>query len=187
MAAGAAAVGFIDAFKSVAFETYRFPASGRLEQRWLGRPIHFRMPIIGQTATEQAKLPTAWWVLAGQTEVVERLTLHGIRFEVIPRPRTLTFDHVRILDPKLKLTSEGRIPVEARLVHEDRTTTLPAGTLRVPSDQPLDLLAAVLLEPKVRIRCLHGASSMLRCSRGRASRILFSRQWQTGFWNKMSR
>jgi hypothetical protein len=55
-------IGWIDDFQGIAFETYRSPASGRLEQRWLGRPIRFRMPIIGQTATEQVRIPKAWWL-----------------------------------------------------------------------------------------------------------------------------
>lgn len=141
-------IGWIDDFKGVAFETYRSPASGRLEQRWLGRPITYRMPIIGQTATEQVRLPKAWWVPAGYTDVLERLKLHGIAHEAIDAPRTLTLDHVGIEDPKLKPASEGRIPVEARFVHRERVATLPAGTIRVPSDQPLGLLAGALLEPE---------------------------------------
>ena len=141
-------IGWVGEFKGVAFETYRSPASGRLEQRWLGRPITYRMPIIGQTATEQVSLPKAWWVPAAYAEVVERLRLHGIRYETIDAPRTLTLDHVRIVDPKLSQPSEGRVPVAARFAHEDRAATLPAGTIRVPSDQPLGLLAAALLEPE---------------------------------------
>jgi hypothetical protein len=82
------------------------------------------------------------------TDVIEGLKLHGIRYETIDAPRTMTLDKVRILDPKLKQASEGRVPLEARFAHEDRKVTLPAGTIRVPSDQPLGLLAAALLEPE---------------------------------------
>ena len=41
-------VDWIENFKGVAFNTYRSAATGRLEQRWSGTPIQFRMPIIGQ-------------------------------------------------------------------------------------------------------------------------------------------
>ena len=141
-------IGAIEGFKGVAFETYRSPASGRVEQRWLGRPITYRMPIIGQTATEQVTLSKAWWIPAGYTDVVERLRLHGIRYEAMRTPHTLTLDHVRIVDSKLKAPSEGRVPMDARFIHTDRQVTTPAGMIRVPSDQPLGLLAAALLEPE---------------------------------------
>ncbi|WP_096348757.1 M14 family metallopeptidase [Sphingomonas jeddahensis] len=141
-------IGFIDDFKGVAFETYLSPASGRLEQRWLGRPISYRMPIIGQTSIEQVHLPKAWWVPPGYTDVVERLALHGIRHDRLDTPRTLDLDHVRFIAPTLKTPSEGRVPVQAQFVHESRKAVLPAGSVRVPSDQPLGLLAAALLEPE---------------------------------------
>ena len=141
-------IGWIDEFRCVAFETYLSPASGRPEQRWLGRPITFRMPIIGQTETERVRLPRAWWLPPNLPDVAGRLELHGIRHEVIDAPRTLALDHVRLVDPVLKRPSEGHIPVEAKFAHETREATLPAGSIRVPSDQPLGLLAAALLEPE---------------------------------------
>ncbi len=141
-------IGWIEQFKGVAFDTYMSPASGRLEQRWNGKPITFRMPIIGQTPTERVRLPKAWWVPLAQTEVIDRLRVHGIRFETIKAPRTLTLDHVRLVDPKQLQPMEGRYPITARFVHESAKQVMPAGSVRVPADQPLGLLAASLLEPE---------------------------------------
>ncbi len=141
-------IGWIENFKGVAFDTYRSPASGRDEQRWLAKPITFRMPIIGQTPTESVRLPKAWWVPREQTEIIERLRLHGIRFETIRTPQTRTLDHVRLIDPKLSQPNEGRYPMTARFEHFAMKDTLPIGSIRVPADQPLGLLAASLLEPE---------------------------------------
>ena len=141
-------IGWIDDFKGVAFDTYLSPASGREEQRWLGRPITFRMPIIGQTPTEHVRLPKAWWVPREQTEVLERLRLHGIQFETTEAPRTLVLDHIRLVDPEVSQPIEGRYPITARFEHARATQVLPAGSVRVPADQPLGLLAAALLEPE---------------------------------------
>ena len=141
-------IGWIDDFKGIAFATYRSPASGRLEQRWTGKPITFRMPIIGQDPVETVTLPTAWWVPAEQAEVLDRLRLHGIRFEAIDAPRTLTLDQVRLRAPVVQPAQDGRFPLKASFDHVAVTETLPAGTIRVPSDQPLGLLAAALLEPE---------------------------------------
>ena len=141
-------IGYVEDFKGVALETYLSPASGRLEQRWLGTPISFRMPIIGQEATETVSLPIAWWVPAGQTEVIERLRLHGIAFTAIDAPRELILDEVRLVDPELSQPIEGRYPITARFQHHRAERLMPAGSVRVPADQPLGLLAASLLEPE---------------------------------------
>lgn len=141
-------IGWVDKFRGVAFETYRSPASGRMEQRWTGRPITFRMPIIGQDPTESVRLPKAWLVPAAYVEVIERLTLHGIQFETLAAERTLSIDTVRLIDPKTGAQRDGRIPLEARFAHEAAKAAVPAGTVRVPADQPLGLLAAALLEPE---------------------------------------
>ncbi|EJL31862.1 M14 family metallopeptidase [Novosphingobium sp. AP12] len=141
-------IGWLDRFKGVAFETYPSPATGRMEQRFTGRRITFRMPIIGQDAVESVRLPQAWLIPAAQTEVIEKLRLHGIDLETLPEDRTLPVDRVRLHDVKLASARDGRIPVEARFTHELAEATIPAGTMRVPADQPLGLLAAALLEPE---------------------------------------
>ncbi len=141
-------IGWIDAFKGVAFERYLSPATGRMEQRWTGKPITFRMPIIGQEPVKTVTLPIAWWVPKEQAEVLDRLRLHGIRFDAIEAPRTLTLDRTRVENPAVQPAQDGRLPLKAAFQHETATETLPAGTIRVPSDQPLGLLAAALLEPE---------------------------------------
>jgi len=141
-------IGWVEQFKGIAFELYPSPASGRLEQRWLGQPITFRMPIIGQQPTESVRLPKAWWVPAAQAEVIDRLRLHGITFETLETPRTLRLDQVRLLNPQLLQPNEGRVPMTATFVHAPGEQVLPAGSVRVPADQPNGLLAAALLEPE---------------------------------------
>ncbi|MFC6621340.1 M14 family metallopeptidase [Novosphingobium panipatense] len=141
-------IGWVDRFKGVAFDTYRSPATGRMEQRWTGKRITFRMPIIGQDPVESVRLPVAWLVPAAQREVIEKLRLHGIGFEALASDRTLPVDTVHLQDVKLAKAHDGRIPVEARFTHEQAETMVRAGTVRVPADQPLGLLAAALLEPE---------------------------------------
>ncbi|SEJ02450.1 Zinc carboxypeptidase [Sphingobium sp. AP50] len=141
-------IGWVEQFKGIAFDTYVSPASGRMEQKWLGRPVDWRMPIIGQEPVETVRLPKAWWIPAGQADVIDRLTLHGIRYEVLDAPRTLMLDRVRLVDPKFLSVRDARIPLDTKLLHQEVTETLPAGTVRVPADQPLGLLAAALLEPE---------------------------------------
>jgi len=141
-------IGWVEQFKGIAFELYPSPASGRLEQRWLGQPITFRMPIIGQQPTQTVQLPKAWWIPAAQAEVLDRLRLHGITFETLRSARTLPVDRVRLVEPRLLPPTEGRVPLTATFVHEPSEQTMPAGSVRVPADQPNGLLAAALLEPE---------------------------------------
>ena len=53
---------------------------------------------------------------------------------------------VRLGNPKLGAPDEGHIPLTAEYRHLRRTEAYPAGSVRVPSNQPLRLLAAAMLE-----------------------------------------
>ncbi len=133
-------------FKSVAYERYRSPASGRDELRWLGRPVTFDASVFGAEPELTAALPRAWWVPATLPEAIERLRLHGVRVEPVAAPRAVALEMTRLRDPKLGLASEGHVPLAAAFLRERRTVTMPPGSVRVPSDQPLALVAAALLE-----------------------------------------
>jgi murein tripeptide amidase MpaA len=134
-------------FKGIAHDTYRSPASGTDEVRWLGKPVSFDLPVYIQQPDVVATLPAAWWVPATKREVIELLRLHGIHSSTITQPQTLTLDMVRLKEPKLNAANEGHIPLSAAAyLHAPRTETYPAGSVRVPSDQPLGLLAAAILE-----------------------------------------
>jgi hypothetical protein len=114
--------------------------------RFLGTPVTQAMPVYGQAPDLTTRLPRAWWVPASATAVIDRLKLHGVAFETIAAPRTLVVDMVRLVDPRLGKADEGRVPVQAGFAHETRTETFAPGSVRVPADQPLAILAAHLLE-----------------------------------------
>lgn len=132
-------------------EYYRSPASGAEEVRWLNKPAPAAVyPLYGSEAAVTVTPPTAYWVSAVDREVIDRLRLHGLRMEVLKAPRTLSVDMIRISDPKLdSLPTEGRVMVQAGgFAHERHQQTYPAGSVRVPTDQPLGALATMLLEPQ---------------------------------------
>jgi murein tripeptide amidase MpaA len=136
-------------FKGIAHESFRSTASGGKEVRWLGRPMTQRMPVFGQVPDKVITLPEAWWVPVTKPDVIALLGLHGIDFETIAEPRTLDLDMVRLAGPELKKADEGHVPLSAKAyVHARRQETFPAGSVRVPSAQPLGLLAAAMLEPE---------------------------------------
>lgn len=136
----------MNAFKGVAQEDYRSPASGGTEVRYLGRPITIKVPVYVEAPDFVSTLPVAWWVPATKPDVIALLKLHDIRFETIESPRSVALDMVRLGNPKLGAPDEGHIPLAAEYHHVERTEAYPAGSVRVPSDQPLGLLAAAMLE-----------------------------------------
>ncbi len=136
-------------FKGVAHQAYKSAASGRNEIRWLGRPITQAMPVWAALPDKTIMLPAAWWVPATKPEVIALLRRHSIAFETLAQPRTVALDMVRLSEPKLNKADEGHVPLTAAAYdHARREETFPAGSVRVPSDQPLGLLAAAMLEPE---------------------------------------
>jgi hypothetical protein len=81
--------------------------------------------------------------------VIERLRLHGVRFETLAAPRQVTLERARVQKPEPGPPSEGRTPLRiGGVTRISRSDVWPAGSVRVPSDQPLALVAAALLEPE---------------------------------------
>ncbi|HEY0325084.1 MAG TPA: carboxypeptidase, partial [Allosphingosinicella sp.] len=136
-------------WRGIAHETYQSPISGRQEVRWLGRPQSSTMRVLVQEPSLTVALPRAWWVPASRPEVIERLRLHGVQFETLSAPRTVTLEMARLVNPQLQAASEGHVPMRvAGTRREQRAETFSAGSVRVPADQPLALVAAALLEPE---------------------------------------
>lgn len=133
-------------FLGVAHDRVASPASGRDELRFLGAPVTLQMPVYGEQPDLTIKLPRAWWVPGSATAVIDRLRLHGVSYETITEPKTMTVDMVRLVNPKLGKADEGRVPLRASFTHETRTETFAPGSVRVPAEQPLSILAAQLLE-----------------------------------------
>ncbi|MDX1502808.1 MAG: M14 family metallopeptidase [Thermoanaerobaculia bacterium] len=123
--------------------------SGALTVVWTGRPVTLEVPWrVMSRPTATAARPTAYWIPPSWPEVVERLALHGIALETTTEPRTLEAEVYRLHDAELAGDPfEGRARVTATPVLEERTVTLPPGSVRVPVDQPLGSLAMLLLEP----------------------------------------
>jgi hypothetical protein len=112
----------------------------RPEQMWLET---------GFVSTEWERVPAAYYVPAGLTAVVERLRAHGVRVEQVNRTMRLALEEFRI--------DSSQAAPRAFERHQERTVTgryetvernLPAGTYRVPMNQPLARLAFYLLEPR---------------------------------------
>jgi murein tripeptide amidase MpaA len=136
-------------FLGIAHQKYMSPASGANVIRWLGKPVTQRMDVYGVAPDLVTTLPKAWWVPVTAADVIARLKLHGVQMESIAAEKVITLDMVRIANPKLGNANEGHIPLTVGTFrHVTMRETFPPGSVRVPSDQPLGLLAAAMLEPE---------------------------------------
>jgi hypothetical protein len=122
--------------------------SGGKRLTYTGRPVTVDVPVMRFAALTRAARPAAYWVPAAWTDVIERLAAHGIRTERLDAPREVDVEMLRITNVVLGPDPfEGRMPVSASFSPERRRERFPAGSARVPTDQPLGDLAMVLLEP----------------------------------------
>jgi hypothetical protein len=135
-------------FKGMAYERETSAASGEDEVRYLGRTAPWQLPVTGQSPLAQVQLPLAWWVPAAQTRVIDLLEVHGIGFERMDAARTLDLETVRMHEVQLGPVYDVRVQMSGKAVYTIEKTRMPSGSVRVPFDQPLGLLAAALLEPE---------------------------------------
>jgi len=136
-------------FSGIAHESYFSPASGTSEVRWLGQPQFFpRLAVQGFRPGIVLARPKAYWVPVTKPEVIERLRLHGVEMETIETARTVAVEMYRLVEPKpAKEPFEGRFALKTGVKPESHSETFSAGSVRVPTDQPLGDLAIMLLEP----------------------------------------
>ena len=138
-------------FKGIAHASYASAATGGNEVRWLGKPVTLpNLKLFHDEPDRRVTLPKAWWVPATRPDVIAKLRLHGVAVEPAAAPVTVEVDMERLVDPKIAThANEGHIELAiSNVVHSLRRETFPAGSVRVPSDQPLGELAAMLLDPE---------------------------------------
>lgn len=135
-------------FKAVDWRVVPSSASGGQRIEYLGRPRTIRVPRYGMAPTASVARARAYWIPAAWRDVIERVKLHGIRVEEIGQEISLEVERYRLSDPTLGATFEGRLPVTASVSPERVRESFAPGSVRVPTDQPLGDLAALLLEPQ---------------------------------------
>lgn len=125
------------------------PVSGGVRMTWNGRPVTVRAPYRKETGVETSVTrPKAYWIPAQWHDVIDKLALHGIRFETLHAPREVDVEMYRLESPKFATEQfEGHVRVTATPAVERHRERYPAASVRVPTDQPLGTLAVLLLEP----------------------------------------
>jgi len=124
--------------------------SGGRYLQYTGKPVALRIPFLASDEDSvTAERPRAYWIPAAWSEIISRLELHGIAMERITPAREVEVELDRVASYELaREPFEGRVPVKATFKSERHRRTFPAGSVRVPTDQPLGDLAVALLDPR---------------------------------------
>jgi hypothetical protein len=138
--------------------------SGGTRIEWTGEPRTFRAQLLkGDVVVLSAARPKAYWVPPAWGDVIERLRGHGIAMDRLATPMEMEVEACRLrgvaiapqpFEGRVGLAGSGTEPWAAAATPgstgctvERRRQRLPAGSVRVSTDQPLGDLAMVLLEP----------------------------------------
>lgn len=138
-------------FKGIDYHTEISPISGQPVVRWSGQPkLYKNLPVIGNTLAEiKVNRPSAYYIAPQWLDVIERLAIHGIRMTTLTEPKVLKLTQYQLTAPQFGSQDyEGRQRVSAQLSAHGLQTTLPAGTVKIDTRQPLGDLAILLLEPQ---------------------------------------
>ncbi|MCL1092016.1 M14 family metallopeptidase [Shewanella profunda] len=138
-------------FKGIDYQLEKSSISGADVVRWTGEPkLYPNLPVVAETVPDiKVTRPSAYYIPAQWTQVIERLNLHGIRMTTLKKPTELKLQQYQLTHPVFTAKAfEGRQTVKVESELTKLTTTLPEGTIKVSTDQPLGDLAVLLLEPQ---------------------------------------
>lgn len=136
-------------FLGVESRTTPSTVSGAPKIEWLGQPVSLRVPVIRISAVASSvPRAKAYWIPAAWSDIAMRMQAHSIMMERITAPREVAVDMYRLEEPKLATEAfEGHVRLETKTSTEHAVQRFPAGSWRIPTNQPLGELITVLLEP----------------------------------------
>ncbi len=137
------------AFQAVAWQHELSPITGDSVIVFTGDKIQILVPYPELNVPKKSvRRPKAYWIHPAWNTVIDRLNKHGIYMDRMTTPRTVSVEQYRLTNVQLRKNAfEGHIMVTAMATPERARVTYPAGSVRVPTDQPLGDLAVLLLEP----------------------------------------
>ncbi|QDF65405.1 carboxypeptidase [Shewanella sp. SNU WT4] len=137
-------------FKGIDYRVETSTISGDKVVRWTGEPkLYENLKLIGNTRSDkQTRRPSAYYVLPQWTEVIARLQIHGIDMSPLMGESKLKLQQYTFTSRQFgDKDYEGRQRVSTTSRLNDINATLPKGTMKISTRQPLGDLAILLLEP----------------------------------------
>ncbi len=138
-------------FKGIEYTKEFSQISGKSVVRWSGQPkLYPNLPVIGGTKPDVViNRPSAYFIPPQWQKVIKRLKQHGIRMTTLTQPQTTTLQQYVFSDHQFANEAyEGHTQVSATAKLSQQQVTLPIGTIKIDTEQPLGNLAILLLEPQ---------------------------------------
>jgi len=142
---------FVIDFKGSSYQVVQSEISGAPYVKWTGEPkLYPQLPVYSDKVVDKdVVVPQAYWLPPQHQLVLQRLKLHGIEVMVLDKPQKVTLQQLSVTEHSFaQKPFEGRFMLDkAQFSRSMVSRTLPAGWVRVSTDQALGRLAVALLEP----------------------------------------
>lgn len=125
--------------------------SGAVRTTYTNEKVEFNIPFYNQPEIgEKVTLPEAYLIPKEYSFIIERLKLHGVKYEELKTPKKMHVTKYKFEKVKLNASSyEGRQNVQSFELKEIKSEQeIPAGTYRVSMNQRTARVIANALEPK---------------------------------------
>ena len=119
--------------------------------QWGTTPIRKKVPFKKMDHPQlKVEIPEAYYIPVQWIEVIRKLSGHGIQMEMLAEEQEIELVYNYIDAYEIDPTPvEGRFRFkDVKLSERNMMRTLPRGSVRIPTDQPLGKLAVLLLEPE---------------------------------------
>lgn len=139
------------AFKGISYQQVKSPITQQTYVQWTGKPKEYpELPVFwDKVPAVTVEVPTAYWIPPQYQDVITRLALHGIEMTTLTQPKVMELQ--QLVADQYEFASkpvEGRFTVSAQFSSQWQQVELPAGTVRISTDQALGRLAVALLSPQ---------------------------------------
>lgn len=137
------------AFKGVKYTMEASTISGGQRIIYGSEPMNITIPRYDSAKVSAAAAPPLYYIIPPQyDEVIERLTVHGIKFRKLTQPLTTEVESYQLSEPRWSTSSfENRVTLTAKQAPVKETRTFLPGSVLVPMDQEAANVAIHLLEP----------------------------------------
>ena len=119
--------------------------------KWLGKAKTYKdLPVLwARQPKTTVKVAKNYWLPAQFLTVIERLDIHGVQYETIKKPVSISATQLTAGETKFQdKPFEGHQVPATTFTEKLNTVVMPAGSFKIPSDQPLGSLVVALLDPR---------------------------------------
>lgn len=138
-------------FLGVASSKVTSEITGAEYVQWEGTPIEQVVPsILMDEPVTSVPVPKAYWISAEWSDVIQRIKAHGIEIEELTETKEIRLEYSKLTEYSMgNQPYEGEMRIRSFKKEEEyRAVQMPAGSIRMKTDQPLGELVVILAEPE---------------------------------------